>query len=430
MRTVVSFESFGDITVFKLEDAPSDVEGLGVNAVADVTPPEGADPVARGQAMMQRLAGHPPVKAGLDLALSRPPDAEPLPLYFHMLASAADELPWEQLYAAPHGFCALDRRWPVARIARRRRRITDRAFDGRLHLVAVLSAASRSGVPQLQSLLSAAGSEDAAAVGLKLHVISGEEAVLQEAANSGLPNVTSETMAGDSVGLCKQIAAARPTLVHLLCHGGAVAGVRTLAFANLADFDAGEETGSVRVKAADLVTAVTASDPWLVLLNACGTADATDGPALAHDLAYFGVPAVIGMRRLVDLGDANKFSAALYAEVLGVVRKALDPDGPPGVRTLDWAAALTVPRMALSGPDPAAIDSWSDPVLYVQEDDLRVFRASAQMSASDYTALRGQLDVWQAYQQTLDPARTPPEALAEVAAKIAELEAAIARAAT
>jgi hypothetical protein len=136
------------------------------------------------------------------------------------------------------------------------------------------------------------------------------------------------------------------------------------------------------------------------------------------------------MRRLVDLGEANKLSASLYPEVLAVIRKALDPDGPPGVRALDWAASLTAPRMVLSGADPALIDTWSDPVLYVQFDEMHVFRATAQMSASDYSALRGQLDVWQAYQATLDPARTPPEALAEVAARIAELEAALARAQT
>jgi hypothetical protein len=46
------------------------------------------------------------------------------------------------------------------------------------------------------------------------------------------------------------------------------------------------------------------------VLSACDTAEAADGPALAHDLVVGGIPAVAGMRRLVDLTDANRFCAA------------------------------------------------------------------------------------------------------------------------
>ena len=98
----------------------------------------------------------------------------------------------------------------------------------------------------------------------------------------------------------------------MLCHGGMSAGVRTLALATAADFAGQEETGLVRLKVADLVGALAKCNPWLVVLAACETAESGDGPALAHDLANSGVPAVIGMRRLVDIGDTDRFCAALY----------------------------------------------------------------------------------------------------------------------
>jgi CHAT domain len=71
------------------------------------------------------------------------------------------------------------------------------------------------------------------------------------------------------------------------------------------------------------------------VLSACDTAEAADGPALAHALVAGGIPAVVGMRRLVDLTDANRFCAALYPEVLAAIRTAVAADGPPGARTID-----------------------------------------------------------------------------------------------
>jgi hypothetical protein len=37
----------------------------------------------------------------------------------------------------------------------------------------------------------------------------------------------------------------------------------------------------------------------------------------------------------------------------------------------------------MSGADPSAADAWLDPVLYVQNDELRVFRATARLSPAE-----------------------------------------------
>lgn len=433
-RTVVSFEPLGNMTIFKLEDAPYDVPGLGEHGYADVSPLTAGGIVERGMALLQRLAAHPPVLAGLQAALTVPPGGEPTPLYFHMLAASADELPWEQIYDIHHGFCALDERWPIGRIARRRRLIRVRTFEAPLRMVAVLSAAGRSGLPQLETLLAAVASADAAAFGTHLHVISGDEDVLDAAA--GHANVSGEKIAGQAPGLCQQLEDAQPDIVHLLCHGGAAAGLRRLAFATLADVDAvaagaGAEaaTGSLRLSVADLIRALGSSDPWLVVLGACDSAEAANGPALAHDLAASGIPAVIGMRRLVDLTDTNRFCAALYPQVLAAIKTAVAADGPAEPRIIDWVTSLTAPRVSMSGPDPSLADAWSDPVLYVQDEPFKVAftPVSPTPNPAEYARQQGRLDVWRGYLARLDPATTDPALLNEVLDTIAEIEASLAQ---
>ncbi|TPQ22490.1 CHAT domain-containing protein [Streptomyces sporangiiformans] len=425
-RTVVGFEPLGDQTVLKLVDAPTDIPGIGENAIARLTMPDGTL-VERGRALLEQLSLHPPVKAGLGAALSLPLTAEPAPLYFHVLAACADELPWEQLYDDTHGFCALDRRWPIGRIAKRRRPVKARAFVPPLRIVAVLSAAGRSGVPQLNALLDALGSEDARAIDVHVHVISGEQAVLDTANAAGRANVSAELIAPTSPELARQISQAKPHILHLLCHGGAVAGVRTLAFATLPDFDAEDDTGSLRLKVADLVSALLSCDPWLVVLSACETAEATDSLALAHEIVCHGIPAAVGMRRLVDLTDTNRFCEAMYPEVLAAVRGAVGPSQVPEVREIDWATSLTAPRVSMGGAHPSEADSWSDPVLYVQDDPLRVYPGSPSLSTVDYSRLRAHLDFWEGYLATLDPLAVEPAVLEHVGARIAELRSQLPR---
>jgi hypothetical protein len=424
-RTVVMFDRVGEQVLLTLDDAQIEVPGLG--ELIPVALPQVGDGtlIERGTLLAEWLQHHDPVRFGLQATLAAPLGSAPVPLYFRVRATSADALPWEQLYAQPHGFCALDGRWPIGRIAARRRDLIDRSFVSPLRIVAVLSAARQSGVPQLQALLAALRTPSAAAIGVALHVISGEQAVLDAAVG---PGVTAELIAPDAPGLGRQITAARPHILHALCHGGVTALVRTLAFAHLADFDAEVDDGSVRLTAASLVTALTPGNPWLVVLSACDSAEAEpgQGPALAHDIVSQGMPAVIGMRRLVDLSSTNRFCAALYPELFEVLRAAFDEtdaDGEqPQVHVVDWAAALTGPRRVMGGPDPSAVDAWTDPVLYAQTQPLRIFLPSPQLSPAQYARLRAKIDVFEKWLANLDPATTDPALIDELRARKADLE--------
>jgi hypothetical protein len=129
------------------------------------------------------------------------------------------------------------------------------------------------------------------------------------------------------------------------------------------------------------------------------------------------------MRRLVDLADANRFCAALYPEVLRAIRTVVGADGPPTARVIDWAMSLTVPRVTIGGANPSVVDSWTDPVLYVQDDPFQVVAGSPAQPSADIARLQGRLDFWKGYLATLDPATTDPAIIADVLATIAKIQA-------
>jgi hypothetical protein len=262
----------------------------------------------------------------------------------------------------------------------------------------------------------------------RLHVISGEQAVLDRVTGENDPRLTAEVIAPTPDGIARQLTDAKPSILHLLCHGGMAAGVRTLALATVQDFLAGEQTGSLRLSVPNLVEALRTSDPWLLVLAACQTAESTEGPAMAHELADAGLPAVIGMRRLVDVTEADRFCAALYPELMTTLEQALGPEGegaddPHNRRLIDWATAMTGPRQAVVNGDPVAVDTWSDPVLYAQHEPLRVYvpSATAPLTAEQYAELRAKLDKWVEFRKTLDPASTPETFIADADTRIGEL---------
>ena len=345
-----------------------------------------------------------------------------------MLSASADGCRGSR--STPHSFLALDERWPIG--AHRQAPAPDQGQDVRASAAhrGRPVGAGRSGLPQLETLLTAVASAEAAAIGAHLHVISGDEAVLEAA--DGHPNVSWERIAGQAHGLSGQLRAANADIVHLLCHGGAAAGLRRLAFATMADVDAvaggasaEEAVGSLWLSVPALVNALASSDPWLLVLSACDTAEAAAGPAFAHDLAASGVPAVIGMRRLVDLTDTNLFCAALYPQVMRAIKTAVAADGPTELRIIDWAASLTAPRVSMSGDDPSLVDTWIDPVLYVQEELFKVAFTPVLpiQDPLEYARLRGQLDVWRGYLARLDPVTADPGVVNDVRAMIAMIDA-------
>jgi hypothetical protein len=425
MRLILNFDSIGKTTVLTLLKTPWVAESYEARRIR-ISPLLGGNAQSRGEELVRLLFRHKPIKQALAMALARPPASPPQPIYFRVVSDAADELPWEQLYSAPQGFVALDSRWPLGRIVKRVQDLSDRSFLPPFRIVAVLAAAGREGQPQLDALAGAVARARADGLDALLHVITAEQAVIDRVAALQTNSVRAEWIGATPMDLARQITDAKPSILHLLCHGGfAAPGVRGLAFATIQDFLAQDTTGSVVLGVDGLTRALALCDPWLVVLAACETAQASDGTALAHSLVDAGVPAVIGMRRLVDLGTMNGFCEALYPEILSKVAKAVDPTPGKERVQIDWASALTAPRQAATvGHDPSLVDTWSDAVLYAQQDELSVYVPTKQsLSAEQYAALRGRLDTYLQLRLTQDPATTPPGVLEEIDRTITELKA-------
>lgn len=158
------------------------------------------------------------------------------------------------------------------------------------------------------------------------------------------------------------------------------------------------------------------------MLSACQSAQVSQTHALAHDLANEGMPAVAGMRRQVDLDDADRFCAALYPEVFAAVRAAVTAHSPHiREREVDWATVFTNPRKAMARSNPTNTDGWSDPVLYVQSDALRIFPDSEDLSAVEFSELRGRLEFWEGYVASFDPQAFDPVLLGRAQEEIQAL---------
>lgn len=416
-RTVIGVSKTGQNVNATLERAPIIYEYDTVPL--DLASVDEAGILERGQHLAALLRSGDPVRRGLDTLVSLPLGGDPSPLYFQIRSPAADAVAWEQIYASPVGFCALDRRSPVGRIADRVIGVKGRTFTPPLRLVAVLSAAQRDPAAQLKALRSAIAAYELPA---RLHVITGDADLLSELTGAG---ESGELIAGTGPEFTRQLTASRPHVLHLLCHGRKHSGAIVLDFATIGDVDGGEATeGGLKVSMTELVQALLPVDPWLVVLAACETADSggLGVRPFVHDLVANGLTAAIGMRRLVDLTDTDRFCGELYPGLARTIRAAVDPPGR-GEQVIDWAACLTGPRQLLASPDPSVVDRWLDPVLYVQSEDLRVI-AEGTAHAGDVAQLQGRLDTLRAFraQCTSD---TDPAVLAEVDRWIAESEAAL-----
>ncbi len=127
-RTIVSVFANNDHVSFNLYLAPGDFSDA--RALYDFGCTENDPPFMQmsqgllapdivkcaGTHLFENLSKHPAVKDAVTMALANTPE-KVAPLYVYLNAEKAEGLPWETLYTPVGNFLALDRRWPIARIA-------------------------------------------------------------------------------------------------------------------------------------------------------------------------------------------------------------------------------------------------------------------------------------------------------------------------
>ncbi len=323
-----------------------------------------------GEGLATGIRGNPAVQQVLDLVLARPPGSPSLPIQFLVADPDAHGLSWEAL-VANNEFLALNERWPIARIARGAAPESSlrRPFASPVRLMAVLSAVQLQAQKEWHTLYAQVIKARQAGLQIEVTLVVGEQnellvpaAAIQDPQLEVLPvpNPAADTP------LLDLIQDKAPHLLHLFCHGTIRDDVRLLELGTIGDFDRNDGRSSVLIRAEELGVAAARSGTWCVVLNACRGAEAGD-QALTHaeEIVAQGVPAAVGMRRQVDVVDANSFTRDWYPAVFSALR-AVGAAGP-GEQPLRWSDMLCAARRRLRdthGGDAADDDTWTVPVLY------------------------------------------------------------------
>ena len=191
-----------------------------------------------------------------------------------------------------------------------------------------------------------------------------------------------------------------PNILHFFCHGSTEHGPH-LQLATRTDWLLG--SGS-KVK---LDTGALASIPgieqfvWLVTLNCClGAASIPHAHSLARSLVARGFPAVIGMREVIDVNDANVFTRALYAELFVELQKYAAPAKEPV--EICWPKMLALPRRYLRDrhagdalPVQAAegLKEWTLPVIYARRNPFKLLRPPSNNALDTDAMLEEQMQL-------------------------------------
>ncbi|MEK6374290.1 MAG: CHAT domain-containing protein [Acidobacteriota bacterium] len=383
-RTVVSVEPRGDDTIeVKLAKAPIMIAGARIPQMFDCDPDlmpawtEQGAVQTHGRAIFDKLGTHAAIKQAFTVLLGiKAPQIRSL--YFHLVADEAERLSWETLCDPTGTFLALDRRWPIARMADSEvdQGVPHGDFVPPLKVMAVLSAIHRPAKLEWEGLRDAVRDTRAKGLAVELIVMVGEEALLdtirKQAAADAMNWLTVMPIPDRIASLDAALAEHQPHILHFYSHGSASSGVSQLHLATIPDWDDDDRTtGSLILTLDELSNFPALVNAWLVTLNCCeGGKAANDLHSMAHRLVAGGVPAAIGMIEPINAGDAHEFAGVFYPALLASLRMALAQAQATGNRVeFEWAPALHLPRTALRdrhGGDAVADRAWTLPVLYVR----------------------------------------------------------------
>jgi hypothetical protein len=327
-----------------------------------------------GRAIYAELTKHSGVKELLADLRRR---AEKVPIYLWLNTTEGELLCWEALH--DNGTYLALERWPISRIAREVNSAAQGLpyeFEGSLRLMAILSAYGIRADKQAAQLCQAVAAARAQGLAVELHMVVGEEDLLDALKRQAGPGDTLAPLQGTGYDLLGHIQRFRPHLLHFFCHGRSTCGEHLLEMATIRDRDAERGAGSVQLRSGDLLNSPVLKNVWLVALNCCKMSQAVgEVRSLTHALvADGGVPAAVGMLEPIDAEDADAFCGYFYADLLTALGQRLGAAADGADRVIEWADALSGPRRGLRARSPVggARPPWTLPVLYVRGEPFMV----------------------------------------------------------
>jgi hypothetical protein len=385
-----------------------------------------------GYWLYQRLSEHPAVKQAITSALMAQPNTE-CPIYVQLQSARAEDLPWETLNDGNGKYLALEDRWPLGRMTASTSTYDgEYAFNLPIRLMAIMSATNISARQEWDALYESAKGLQ---LPILLHALVGEDELKAHIESLTDPNVNTmvSTLPPQGEDVLEEIEQFAPNILHFFCHGSTVDGPHLL-LATRADWVVGRGDSSVILEAGSLSRVKNLNrHTWLVVLNCClGAAASERTHSLARSLVKAGFPAVIGMREIVDSGDANTFCQKFYESLFNELKQIAKLDDE--AVDVCWAKLLHRPRRGLRDshaagkiPSKAAAETkqWTLPVLYVRKSPFKLRTPSKNETLSDFEKLKRQIELSQLRIERAKLAAlpdTPKEALDELDSWIKERE--------
>ncbi len=340
-----------------------------------------SDAKAHGQKLLRSLMhSHAQVKTVFESAFSLGPDAcRPIYLELKSLPSA-EIFCWEALCNDNGEFVALDKRWPVARVAGGRLDTREvEKYQPPLKMLVVLSALGLDARGEWSAIYGAVKRAHDDGLPIELYVGIGQEN-LQKIVEELSPRPNVHLFALTSmVDLIRRVDKVQPHLLHFFCHGNVSLNKPRLEIATFND----QETSSIEVTLNDLITSPAVRNSWLTVLNCCKSGSGTrDLQSLCEGLVNGGVNAAIGMREDVSVIEAAVFSDNFYSSLLTNLQQTLQSLQNDQDTQFEWSSIMSEPRKALNNmPNPSATSAWTRPVIYVQPDKFRLRWAIADSPA-------------------------------------------------
>jgi len=386
-RTIVLIEpSFPPNIQMKLSKAPINVADIHVPMEFQGDPdgmPSWANPHAvldHGRKLFADMESHPPIRIALEAALGIP-IGQVRPIFFHLRVPESERFYWESLCDNNSNFLALDRRWPIGRIADSpRARLAPYDFQPPLKVMALLSPRNIDATPEWQNLRDSIVDSRQNGLPVEVLIVTGQNGLLTAIENEiadGLAGVQVEPIPDRSTQIEVAITDFKPHILHFLCHGSGAHESYQLELATLLNWDGGDELESLRLGVNDLSSNMAVAEGvWLATLNCCEGGRATDQiHSMAHQLVANGIPAAIGALEPIDASDANEFCKGLYPSIFAKIFTSLQNAAQGTTTELEWVDALRDPRTNIKenhDNDPESNRQWALPVLYVRPQELLI----------------------------------------------------------
>lgn len=422
-RTVVAIEpSFEEGITIRLFKAPSAFDGAWIPKPFDCDlqqmPPWSQSQAVKthGQKIFNRLQTHPAVRSAIESAL-KAPTGDVRALYFKIDVNEAESLLWETLCDDQGNFLALDRRWPIGRIADSPidRPLVEYEFAAPLKILVFISALGIDGRPEWESLRKAVVQGRQTGLPIEVKVYVGElsllEAIRQEI-QQGLKGVEVDPLPERIFEIEDALAAFAPHLVHFFCHGSTAHGVSELELATILDRLQQNPTGSIRLRVDQLTNMPGLDHLWLITFNCCeGGRPTSYLHSMAHSLVASGIPAAVGCLEPIAADDAHEFCQGFYPTVFGRLHKILGAIQNGETVEFEWVEALRPPRTGLCQKhqnDPENFRQWALPVIYVRPETFRIRKAAAGVDPAALKEMTGRAEMVASALRALPPG-TPTE---------------------